>query len=206
MYRERSKIMILTIILFVFLLLTAIFFLKKTYSKPGRKSNYNLPFEVFGVISIIIIIITIIAIGGSCYDNNSKVQRLKVMGNKITIYENQRNALTAQYKQLLDTNYRNYESNILTKMTEANKSNINNENKISVNVLPAYPQLKYQESLMGLVQKIDSLNKIICSQQIELQDYISSIKTFHGNIWLPSFIYKDVPKECEKYEDIELIK
>jgi len=165
--------------------------------------NSAIGFWVADFVTIIVVVI-IAGIALSC--NNYEIQCLNVMENKVKIYENQRDNLQKQYKQLLDTNYNKYESGLFDKMTNVNKSAMSAKGEVSINVLPQYPQTKYQPSLIALVVRMDSLNSLVYNSQIEIQDKIASIKIYRGNIWLPAFIYRDVPDEYQNYVVVQPIK
>lgn len=190
--------MIFPIILGILIILTACFWIREGWDDENTQGLF--------IASCVATAIILIIAGVAMSSNYSTVQDLKVMDNKIVVYENKRDALLEQYTALLDSNYRSYETEMVTKMVDANKSISNSKSEVSVSVFPQYPELKYQNSIESLIKEINELNTIIYDLQIKTQDLIAGIKVYHGNIWLPSFIYWGVPEDCKKYELIEPTK
>lgn len=198
MYRQRRNAMIFPIILGILIILTACFWIREGWDDETTQGLF--------IASCVVTAIVLLITGAAMSSNYSTFQDLKVMDNKIAVYENKRDALMEQYTALLDSNYREYETEIVSKMIDANKSISNSKSDVSVNVLPQYPELKYQNSIESLAKEINKLNSTIYDLQIETQDLIAEIKVYHGNIWLPSFLYWNVSEDCEKYELIEPVQ
>ena len=148
---------------------------------------------------ILFTVIAIIIIGVSPTYIFSTVQKINIINKKVEIYTMKKDSLQYQYMQIFDTNYRTYESEYYTNITNAVKGGTDGDKVtgslgVNIKILPAWPATKYLESLKELSAKIEVLNEAIYVLQISKQDLLAEARSYKSGIWVPSWLQPSIPE------------